>query len=435
MSQISIEKIQEEMNKVTRESRNIVNEDSMLGLTFSSMKLNFFQTYWMNDRYMYMSDSDERETLFEQNTECVYNEDYWNGSKVSQALLDELKKCLSIISLSLKSKEESYIKSNMNLNTMLKEKEKKLQDQENKLPNIINSINIYEKFVQGLITQEIEEKIRLFLRKIQRTFNNQDISSNPFLVYLSLPSYLKNEKVQTKKFMELRQENKIEFDNKEDLEKFVKFFSDILSFNLVILAKGIEDNYNKQMVELAEKIHKEFLSLNLKIDIDEISFPKIEVKKSFEELIANLINNIEKNQTMGGIALTSIATTSIFGISFGSNEVSSKVCYHMSASELKKNVEIELESYKRNLLTEMTAIYNSKIRKQAISQKINYYTIKFQEYKKQETTKIKNIYNKEVKEIEETIASSKILQKRNKKLIQRVQVAQKLLSDMGDRNV
>ena len=129
MSQISIEKIQEEMNKVTRESRNIVNEDSMLGLTFSSMKLNFFQTYWMNDRYMYMSDSDERETLFEQNTECVYNEDYWNGSKVSQALLDELKKCLSIISLSLKSKEESYIKSNMNLNTMLKEKEKKLQEQ------------------------------------------------------------------------------------------------------------------------------------------------------------------------------------------------------------------------------------------------------------------------------------------------------------------
>jgi len=432
MNQVSIENIQKEISKIILESLHMIFDDLVLKHKFVLAKSNLQQIYWMdNDLYEFISYDYEDDMLFDQKTECINKLSEKDDSKILKPILDEFEKCLTKVSSALKVQENLYIQENINLNALLKKKGRKLQDQENKLPNIINSINIYEKFVQGLITQEIEQKIKLFLRKIQRTFNKQDISSNPFLVYLSLPSYLRNEKVQTKKFIKLRQENKIEFDNKEDLEKFVKFFSDILSFNLVTLVKEIEDNYNKQMVELAEKIHKEFLALNFKMDMDEISFPTIEVNKSFKELIVNVFNNtIKENQVIGYLA-----TTSIFGISFGSDEVSSKVSHQITASKLKEDIEMKLQLYKTSLLDEMRETYDREIRKKIIKQKLDFYSQQFKEYKKQETTKIKNIYNKEVKEIEETIASSQILQKRNKKLIQRVQVAQKLLSDRGEKNV
>jgi len=399
MNQISIERIKRELLKIIEETFRIIHSEEI--------DLN------IKNRL-----SEIKKTI--------------NYHSITLDVIDKLEELLEELSFNIKNQEEKHRAMIPLLNSDLKFEQRMIEYTENVFNLQIIEIKNHKRFIQDLISQEIEREIKSLSNKVQFIFTQNKI--------VNMESFVESNRKEIEnliKFMKTDDinysDNNIVFYNKDILVKFKKLFSNILYSELAYLLKDIENKYNQQMTQFSKKIHQQIFIINPKINIGKINFPKLKLEIQSELLTNDIFDNIFKEHELH-CCLT--VHKNLLERLFQSSdmEIPHPINYKIDIFELKKNIETELQVYKKSLMSKIVTIYKNEVRN-FLNEKIDLYTIKFEEYNNIEKNRLTNIYNQKIEIQNKKISSLKFSLKRNQKSIERIVLTKKILSNIGDKNV
>jgi len=398
MSQVSIEKIQNEAFKIIEETLSIL--DSQMKSINSKEKLLKIKYESKNLKY----------TLVELET---FLREFFN---------------------SLKNQEKEYQKNILDLENRHLMEEDNIQKLEVVLDGFYSKIKKYEREVKFDIIKSIDIHLKPFREELEKIFFNRTSKSKKIFWELRHIKNFDDEQLKID-FSTFLDKGKIKIYQKEKTEKLLKWLSEVLNMNLSLEINKIEKNINKNISLLASRINEKyqqeikgiFYTLNHDVSKElEIYFPLFKVE---------LENPLTLKKYLSKTDTRDIAyTISIVGISITEKKAITTQIFQLSSEEIHSDIDIKLNICIRQFKKQFEKVYIDKISK-IINKEMNFVELEFNRYKENKVQRVKYVKTEEIPKINETIASSKILQKRNKKLIQRVQVAQKLLSDMGEKNV